>query len=241
MKKQKKASIIWTLLIVVFVVYSVYQSAFIWNEKVVVSEEVDSKVIPEEKTVFLKIIDSHYGVQDNSIKKVKESLEMWSYDEKKEKIYVKHPTLLPNKKTQMMVIYDRGYDSFEHHSNVLSLMRFPFEHYYEDKMIFNIRGVGENGEVYMLYKNKKIQLEPGDSYWAFSSDGFKLTKTTIKNYGLYDKKQFTTMQTEEEMELEKSGKPKGLDLRTLEKRPLEANTEENVELKEEFFMETVED
>lgn len=239
MKRNKKASFLWTIAVVVFFGYLMYQSAFAWNEKLVINEEVKSASLANDKTIFLMINDTHYGVQKNGIKKVKESLEMWSFDKKKEKVYVKHPTLLPHDKTQMMVIYDRGYDSFEHHSDVLSLIKFPFEHYYQDNLIFNIQGIGKKGEVYMTYKNKKIQLKPGESYWSFSSDGFKLTKTTIKNYGLYDKKQFTTMQTEEEKALEESGKPRGLDLRSLERKPLEANKSKNesVELKEEIFME----
>ncbi|MFP3725675.1 hypothetical protein U8V72_10785 [Priestia filamentosa] len=237
---KKRVSAIWTILLVVFFFYLLYQSTFAWNEEVTTPETTTTQ-LPENKTAFIVVKDKHFGVRRSGISSVQKSLEMWKFDEKREQVILKHENLLPTEKTQMMVLYDRGYDSFAHHSEVLPLVNFPYEHYYNGEEIFEVHGVKKDGEVYLTYKNKRIHLAPGESYHAVSSEGYKVTWTTIKNYGLYDKSQFDIKGRKG---VDKKGKavPEEVDLQRLETKPLESEekkeyeTKPLVNTKETFFM-----
>lgn len=219
MKKQK-TSIVWLVILILFFIYLLYQSAFAWNEQVSMPDAGDS--IPKDKTAFVIVKDTHLFVQSSGIKAVEDSLEMWNYDKKQEKVILKHENLLPQSNTQMMLIYDKGHDSFERHTEVLSLLKFPYEHYYKKENIFSVNGVAKNGDIYMTYKNQRVHLAPGEKYRTFSTEGYKFTITTIENYGLYDKNQFMLKETmEKEKKAKKENKPEQIDVQHIESKPLE--------------------
>lgn len=240
---KKRVSSIWTILLVIFFFYLLYQSTFAWDEEVT-RPVTETTKLPEDKTAFVIVKDTHFGVRRSAINSVKESLEMWDFDKRHEKVVLKHKNLLPTEKTQMMVLYDKGYDSFAHHSDVLSLINFPYQHYYDGEVAFEVYGVNKDGEVYLNYNNKRIHLKPGETYHAVAGEGYKVTWTTIKNYGLYDKKQFDTKNSSKKS---KKGEVQSeeIDLDSLEKKPLEAtepkyDTNPLVEAGESFFMEATE-
>lgn len=217
---KKKVSAIWSVILSIFFLYLLYQTTYAWDE-LVDRPEAETK-ISEEKTAFIMISDfNNFGLESSGIKSLQESLEMWSFDKKREKVLIKHKNLLPKLKTQMMIIYDKGYTSFEKHSEVLSLLRFPYTYFYKEEPIFTIEGINENGEVYLSYRSQRIYLKPGEAYHIPSFEGFRPTITRIKNYGLYDKKQFILEEEDRlEKEMEKANKPKKINTDTLEIMPL---------------------
>ncbi|MCU7666921.1 hypothetical protein [Bacillus thuringiensis] len=226
---KKRIHAVWTILLVIFFFYLLYQSTFAWNEEVTAPETTTTQ-LPENKTAFIVIKDTHYGVRRSGISSVQKSLELWKFDEKNEQVLLKHKNLLPTEKTQMMVLYDRGYDSFAHHSDVLSLVNFPYEHFYNGEEIFEVHGVKKDGEVYLTYKNKRIHLAPGESYHTVSSEGYKVTWTTIENYGLYDKSQFDIKGKKVK---DKHGEviPQEVDLGSLETKKLEPTEKKEYDTK----------
>lgn len=215
-----KIKSIWTILAITILGYITYQTAFAFNEKNVIEDTIENVEIPEDKTIFLMVTDEHYGVSTSEIKQIRENINLWEFDKKTDQIFLKHNSMLPNERTKIMAIYDKGYDSFEHHADVLSLINTPYEHFYDGESVFKILGIGEDGSIQIEYKGKIINLAAGESYWSFGTEGYKLTKTVIKNYGIYDKSQFMKMKTKEELEAEKNKEPKKLQLEDYSSYPL---------------------
>lgn len=216
----KSASMAWTVILGIFFVYLFYQTTFAWDEKT--KEPELSAATLENKTAFVMISEvNNFGIDNSGIKKLQDSLEMWSFDKKREKVLLRHRSLIPDAKTQMMVIYDRGYESFERYSEVLPLLRFPYKHYFKEKEVFSVEAVGEAGDVYLSYKNQRVHLKPGDSYRVPSIEGYRPKMTTIKNYGLYEKKQFVLAADEVvAIEMEQNDEPKKVNIDEVEIMPL---------------------
>jgi hypothetical protein len=119
----------------------------------------------------------------------------------------------------MMVLYDKGYTSFEHNMDVLSLINFPYSYYDNGNVLFQVYGVNKDGEVFLSYKNQRIHLKVGEAYHSVSTEGYMVTWTTIKNYGIYDKSQFNV---EGQKPTTKNGIPasNNINLNQLQKQPL---------------------
>lgn len=230
MEKKKVASI-WTILLVLFLVFLIYQSAFSWNDKAPL-QKAEIEELESDETVFMTIKNKHYFVQNSSMQSIREALEMWSFDEDRGRVELKHSSLMPTDKTKMMLIYDRGYNSFERDSSVLSLINFPYNHYFEGEKMFVVTGVSAKGDVYMSYGDKKIHLKPGETYWTYSTEGYKLTKTTIENYGLYDKDQFKIMGEVDEDDKNNDDKENGTKELNQEERKLKYKSQPLVEVED---------
>lgn len=187
---KKKTSIIWTIILCIFILYLLYEARFSWSEEFSEPINEETTILSEDKTVFLIFEDKHYGTRRSGFNSLLESLEMWSFDETAKEVKIKYESLLPTDTTQLMIVYDRGYDSFEKHADVLSLSTFPYEYHYKEEPLFKIYSIDMNGNVYLEYKQKRILLSSGESYHTIEFNDFKLTQTTISNKGIYDKEQF---------------------------------------------------
>jgi glycine cleavage system H protein len=164
-----------------------------------------------DKVIFVTIEEKRYGIKKPAFKSLLEGLETWSYDKVRDEVLLKFRSQLPKNNTKAMVIYDRGFDSFERYAEVLNIFSFPFQYSFKDQPFLTIVQVNKDGDAYFNFKGKRIKLAKGKSYISWSFDDKRLTKTIIKNHGFYDKKQFKLMEkdllyTKDHVWLKKDGK-----------------------------------
>lgn len=184
MKKKKTTSRIWTYLLVLGIVYYVYQSSFGWTE-------VSGKqAIDENSVVFLTVQEQRYGVQKAGFNSLYKSLEIWKYDEENKQVNLKFEANLPGSNTQVMFIYDRGYDSFQRFAQVTPIASFPYLYSYNDKKLLTVEGYNEEGTLFLDFKGKKIKIKSGKTYYAWSIQDLTLVKTALSNNGVFAKDQF---------------------------------------------------
>lgn len=201
----------------------IYQNSFSWSNKDLKAASQELK--NNENVIFLVVEDKFSSAKANSFASLSNSLKTWEFDKKKQKMYVKYEKLLPYyysgegskkeiiyDKTKVMVLYDRGFDSFERYSEVLSVATFPYEYYFKGNPLVSINGIDKDGTVFIEYKGKRLKLGPNNDYSSHSISGFQLSKTVIKNYGIYQKNQFLPMEKpKKEKENEKPLKEKSKD------------------------------
>lgn len=184
---------IWSFMLLIFVGYFFYHAMFSWDEPD--KSEATSDSINKNEVVFVIIKEHHYGSKKGGFDSLIESLQSWEFNKRQNEVYFKSKSLLPSNRpnTKVVVIYDRGFDSFERYSEVLAISSFPYKYHFKDKPLLTIFGVGDNGTVFMDYKGKKIKLNPEDvSPPEWSIESYKWVKTEITNYGIFNKNQFKT-------------------------------------------------
>ena len=183
-QKRKITSSIWTYVLVLSIIYFVYQSSFGWTE---VSGH---EKISEDKVVFLAVEEQRYGVQKAGFSSLYNSLEIWKYDKDKKEVDLKFEANKPGSKTQVMFIYDRGYDSFQRFAQVTPISSFPYQYNYNEEPLIKVVSYGKDGTLYLDFKGKKVELESGQTYYAWSIQDRTLVKTALTNHGIFNKEQF---------------------------------------------------
>lgn len=188
---------IWVVFLLLVVNYFIYQNSFSWNQQD--ENNATNQLKNNEDVIFIVVEEDYSGSKGSDFDSLSESLRTWEFDERHKKLYVKYEKLLPYVKdgdatyydnTKVILLYDRGFDSFERYSEVVSVATFPYNYYFNGKPFISIRSIDEDGTVFLEYKDKRIQLKPEEDYSTRALNGFQLSKTNIKNHGIYKKDQF---------------------------------------------------
>lgn len=209
---------IWVVFLVLVVNYFIYQNSFSWSHSD--EKEATNTLKSNEDVIFIVVEEDYSGVKGNEFDSLSESLQTWAFDERHKKFYLKYEKLLPYVKTgeetyydntKVILLYDRGFDSFERYSEVVSIATFPYKYYFNKKPFIAITSIDEDGTVFLEYKDKRIQLKPEERYSTRAVNGFQLSKTTIKNHGVYKKDQFLPFKEAKEKakNTKKNGKQTG--------------------------------
>lgn len=197
----------WVTILILIIGYLLYQSSFSWGT----SEEVtsDKALTNKEEVVFIVIKEEYAGVKKNGFDSLSTSLKTWEFDKRERKLYLKYQKSLPyttvgtghNKemvydKTKVMILYDRGFDSFERYSEVLSVASLPYQYFFNGEPLITVNNVDAEGTVFLEYKGKQIQLKAEENYPEVTFKGFKLSRTEIQNHGIYKKNQFLPFESD---------------------------------------------
>ena len=182
----------WVFLLGLVVSFLGYQTFFSWEENDITSNE--KTVLEENKTIFLVIEEHQYAVKKTGFDSLFENLKTWEYDKKTENVSLKFESWLPKENTRVMVIYDRKYDSFRRFNDVLTIADFPYKYYFNDTPLLTVSGIKKDGTVQLSFKGKRIEVSPKSHYPDWQLDGVQLSKITIRNYGIFDKNQFSLLQ-----------------------------------------------
>lgn len=155
--------------------------------------EGDNSTIDENATAFVVIEEKTVPSKNSSLEPLLKGLEMWKYNEDENEVLFKFDTLLPTSKSKVMVVYDRGFESFERRADVFSVNNFPYDYYVEDQPLISVYDADSDGTVYLEYEGKRIKLAPNDTYRTAELKGFKLSFISIHNHGLLQKEQFKSL------------------------------------------------
>jgi hypothetical protein len=191
----------WATAFLLLVGYFIYQTSFSWENSAEVSHE--KKLTNEEEVVFIVIQENYIGASNSGFDSLADSMQTWDFDEKSKKLYLKHQKSLPytlsgseNNKfvqydnTKVIILYDRGFDSFERYSEVLKVSTLPYQYFFKNEPLITVHQIDSTGTVFLEFKGKQIQLKANEDYPDLSIKGFQLVKTGIQNHGIYNKKQF---------------------------------------------------
>jgi hypothetical protein len=184
--RRKLTSSIWTYALILGIVYYVYQSSFGYTA-VKGKEAMDPNQV-----VFVTIEEQRYGVQKAGFDSLYKELEVWKYHKKSGEVDLKFKANQPQPgdRTKVMLIYDRGFDSFQRFAQVTPITSFPYQYDYEEKPFVNIESYNDSGTIYIDYRGKKIKLESGKTYYAWNIKDRTLVKTVLTNHGIMDKAKF---------------------------------------------------
>jgi hypothetical protein len=182
----------WLLFFISVVLLFSYQSLFSWNKEE--KEMEKTSTIKKENVVFVVIEEHQMGNERTGFESLFDNLQTWKFDKKKEKISVKYTSWLPKENTKAILLYERRLDSFQRFSDALVVNHFPYQYYFEDAPLLTIHHIEKDGTVQLMFKGKKIEVKSGETYPDWSFNDWKLTKTTIVNHGLVNKKRFTLME-----------------------------------------------
>jgi len=183
----------WTVLLALLTFYFLYQWLYGWNHSGA-SEGAVSE-IAEDQVAFVVIKENNFPSKSSSFKPLLEGLKVWEMNEEENKIRFKFDTLLPTDKSKVMLVYDRGFESFERHAEVFSVNIFPYQYYFEQEPFVSVYDADKDGTVYLEFKGKRIKLGPNDSYRTFSFNGIQGAWIKIENHGLFKKDQFKYLYT----------------------------------------------
>lgn len=210
----------WAFVLLILACYFLYQGTFSYssNEVEVVA---NNELKKEDDVIFVVIEESFLGQKDKGFKSLKENLESFKFDEKEGLVYFKHKNHLPYyiqendgskdyqfSNTKIIVVYDKGKDSFERYTEVVSLSTFPYTYYSDNKKLFTVEGINSDGTVFLNFNEKTIKLSKDDKYSDMAFEDFQLNRTSIKNYGIFNKKQFKELKTENQILREQQQKEK---------------------------------
>lgn len=156
--------------------------------------------IPEKKVAFILIKENRYGANKTSFNSLTEHLKTWGFNEEKERIDVKFESMLPSEDSKVVVIYDRGFDSFERYSDLFFVRSFPYEYYFKNQPLISVKGVSSDGSVDLVYNGKRISLDPEQSYPEYDVSNFQFIHTEITNFGFFNHDQFHLMKKDKKEE-----------------------------------------
>ncbi|GAB6547203.1 hypothetical protein bcgnr5378_29200 [Bacillus cereus] len=169
----------WFSLLTGLVLYFVYQYTFIIPT--LYAEPLDNK-LPKNKTVFLTIKEHRYGLHHDGFSSLTEELKTWKKEN--DKILFRYPSMLPSEDAKVVVIYDRGLDSFEQYSTPFTVSSLPYTFYFQDKPYVTINKVSSKGTAELEFNGKKIIISANDTYSSWSYDRFQAVQVEIQNQGL---------------------------------------------------------
>lgn len=188
MKIFRNNSPLWSAIIVVALLFLIVQNLYVDHHY---SREHSPKNFPENKTIFFTVKEHQFTFRKRGFDTLLDSLKLWKYDKKTDTVYLREESLMPSKYTPLLVIYDKGYDSYEKQENIVPISSFPFSLKNSGSSL-QINQVDKDGTVYFKYLDKDLSLKAGKTYNLPYFDGFQLKWVTIKNHGLFDTKQFKT-------------------------------------------------
>lgn len=139
----------------------------------------------------MTIKETNYGLAKRGFSSLINSLDVWQQDEKNKTVQLRFPTYLPKSDSKVIFVYDKGFTAFEKYADVVSVSTFPYRYQFQNQLLVEINYVDKDGDIYFIYKGRKIELKPGQSYQTFGFSDFHLTKTIIQNFGFYKKNNFT--------------------------------------------------
>lgn len=187
----KSPSNLWRYVFVLFVIILLYQFHRSWDESTTF-KKTDNNV-PKDSVVFFTIEEKYYGGSKKGFDSLLNSLRTLEHDEDEKKVKLKFEAHLPKDNSKVMFVYDKGFSSYEKYMDVVSMGTFPYQYRFKGKPLVEIQHVDKNGDIYLLFKGKKIHLKPNQSYQSFGFDDFHLSRTKITNHGFYKKKNFTLL------------------------------------------------
>lgn len=186
MKLLKNNSPLWTVISIAVLLFLIIQMIYVDHPADKKSNQVD---FPENKTIFFTVKEHQFSIRKKGFDTLVESLKLWGYDKNKDIVYLREESLMPNQYTPLLVIYDKGYDSFEKQENIVPISSFPFS-LKNAGSSFQVNQVDKDGKVYFQFRDKELSLKAGDTYRLPYFDGVQLKTVTIQNHGLFDSKQF---------------------------------------------------
>lgn len=192
MKIFKNYSPFWTVIVIAVLLFLIGQNVFVDHHY---AQQQNTKDFPENKTVFFTVKEHQFSIRKKGFETLLDSLKLWEYDKKKDIVYLREESLMPTQYTPLLVIYDKGYDSFEKQENIVPISSFPFS-LKNAGTSFQVNHVDEDGKVYFQYLDKELSLDSGDTYRLPYFDGMQLKMVTIQNHGLFDTKQFKVLKKE---------------------------------------------
>lgn len=189
MKIFKNNSPLWTAIVVAALLFLIVQNVYVDHNYAKEHSKVD---FPENKTIFFTVKEHQLSIRKKGFDYLVDSLKLWEYDKKKNIVYLREESLMPTQYTPLLVIYDKGSDTFEKQENIVPISSFPFS-LKNSGSTLQVNQVDKDGKVYFQYRDKELSLEPGDSYSLPYFDGFQAKSVTIENHGLFDTKQFKSL------------------------------------------------
>lgn len=206
MNNKPYASPFWLVAFIAFSVLLLFQSFYTWSNDESVS--ADAVSLPENKTIFLTFEETSFGTKKRGFDTLFNSLETYQYDKEKGIVWIKpvetasklneggtKATQLPRSNTQVMAIYDKGFDSFQKREDILSISTFPYEYLQNDEPFFEVRSIDREGNAYLTFRGKRLKLDANSSYPAVWFEGLRLKSMIIKNHGILDHSQFKEFET----------------------------------------------
>jgi len=187
----KKTSPLWTIIVVVGLLFLIIQSFYVDHNYAKTQNIAD---FPINKTIFFTVKEHQFTIHKKGFDSLNESLKLWEYDKKDNNVYLREEALMPTQYTPLMVIYDRGEDTYEKQENMVPVSSFPFS-FKNAGTSLQVNQVDKNGKVYFQYQDKELSLNSGDTYRLPYFDGYRLKMVTIKNHGLFSSKQFRVQKT----------------------------------------------
>lgn len=169
----------WFTILLGVLLYLIYQYSFVIPS---LSAQPLNNEVPKGKAVFLLIKENRYGTHHSGFSSLNEELQTWK--EEKGKILFRYPSMLPPSAAKVVVIYDRGLDSFESYSVPFSVSSLPYVYYFQDKEFLTINRVSGDGTVELIFNGKRLLISPQDDYPTWSYDRLQVVQTEIRNIGL---------------------------------------------------------
>lgn len=199
--ERPSASPLWLLLFLAIVCVFLFQHFYTWSDGAHAAKEERS--LPEGRAVFLTFEETSFGTKKRGFDPLFTSLESYRYDKKEQLVWLKpvesgssvreggtRPTQLPQSGTQVMAIYDKGFDSFQKKEDVLPVSAFPYRYLQNEALFFEIRSIDKDGNVYLTFRGKRLKLEPHRFYPDVWFEGLRMKTMIIKNHGVFRHDQF---------------------------------------------------
>ena len=203
----KITSNIWRYVFFVFVIFLLYQLHSSWDDSSDFNNR--SNHVSKDDVLFLTIDEYHYGTNSRGFDSLMNSLRTWEHDEKNDKVKFKFDSYLPKDNTKALFVYNTELSTFEKYVDVVPVSTLPYEYNFQNSPLLQISHIDKDGDIYFVFKGKKIHLKQGETYQNFGISDFRLSRIKIKNHGFYKKDNFSLMNPpKEEKESEKKSKAK---------------------------------
>lgn len=186
MKKPKRISPLWTIVAAIIILFLIIQNSYVDHDY---PKDQNQKDFPENRTIFLTVKEHQFTIRKRGFDSLNDSLKLWEFNKDDNNVYLREESLMPTQYTPLMVIYDKGQDTFEKQENMVPISSFPFS-FKNAGTSFQVNQVTKNGKVYFKYLDKELSLKSGQSYTLPYLDGITLKLVTIKNHGMFASKQF---------------------------------------------------
>lgn len=200
------ASPLWLIALIGMTLFFTFQLFYTWQTTD--SDPSHPSMLPNGKTLFLTFEETNFGTRKRGFDTLFDKLETYRYEKDTDTVWIKpvqtaavkeggsKPSQLPRSNTQVMAIYDKGFDSFQKREDILPIASFPYEYQEKGEDFFEIRSVDKDGNAYLTFRGKRLKLDPGSRYPAIWFDGLRLKMMVIHNHGVMDHDQFKEMNEE---------------------------------------------
>lgn len=174
------------LIVVLIIGYIVYQKQFTFIDTNDEYKE-ESKSDFKGKTLILVAEEKNITGRKKGFGTLSDNLSFWKI--KDDKVLLREENLMPNQDTSVLFIYTRDNNTFENQSNIIPVSNFPYNAY-QNETSFKILKVKEDGSAILEIQDKKIKLDPGQTFRDVWLNDFQLRNIKLKNEGFFDYDKF---------------------------------------------------